>query len=173
MPHSLRHLLAVVLEEYRLPVDGVHGINHWGRVLENGRRLCPVTGADPSVIEVFALLHDAKRSNEGYDPEHGPRAAAFARRIRSAVPLSDALFDLLLTACEVHTRGADPGADATVLTCLDADRLDIPRVGKRIRVEFLSRAAAGETQTIAWAARRAAALRTPGVVSREWGWPGT
>jgi uncharacterized protein len=172
VPQPLRRLLAIVLEQYGLPVDGVHGIGHWGRVLETGRRLCPVTGADPVVVEVFALLHDAKRRNEGHDPGHGPRAAAFARRIRAEIPLTDTQVALLLVACEVHTRGAAPGADATVLTCLDADRLDIPRVGKPLRVEYLSRAAAGQVEIVTWAVGRAVGRHVPDVVATEWGWPG-
>jgi uncharacterized protein len=32
-------ILQTVLEEYRLPLHGHHGVTHWARVLENGLRL--------------------------------------------------------------------------------------------------------------------------------------
>jgi hypothetical protein len=32
-------LIAAILAQYRLPPFGIHGVTHWGRVLENGRRL--------------------------------------------------------------------------------------------------------------------------------------
>jgi hypothetical protein len=69
-------LLDVILSRYQLSVDGIHGVHHWGRVLENGRRLATVTGADLRVVELFAILHDSCRQSDGRDPDHGPRAAA-------------------------------------------------------------------------------------------------
>ena len=45
------------------------------RVAENGRRLAPVTGADPQVVELFAVFHDACREGEGVDRGHGRRGA--------------------------------------------------------------------------------------------------
>ena len=41
-----------------------HGIEHWFRVLINGRLIAAQTGADVEVIEHFALLHDVKRYDE-------------------------------------------------------------------------------------------------------------
>ena len=75
-------ILHAILEEYVLPWDGDHGIAHWARVLENGLRLAEETGANIEVVQLFAILHDSQRVNEGGDPDHGPRAAAFALDLR-------------------------------------------------------------------------------------------
>ena len=75
-------ILQAILAEYVLPWDGVHGIAHWAKVLENGRRLAKETGANIEVVQLFAILHDCQRVNEGGDPKHGPRAAAFALEVR-------------------------------------------------------------------------------------------
>lgn len=164
-------LLDRILEHYTLPVVGIHGITHWGRVLENGRRLAATTGADPDVIELFAIFHDSCRRNDGLDRDHGPRAARLLRQWRDLISLGEAAFALLVEACECHTRGARPGADTTVLTCLDADRLDIPRVGRRTDPRQLFTAAGRDPDTIEWAALRAMRRATPAVCAVEWGWP--
>jgi uncharacterized protein len=163
-------LLTMILAQYTLSIDGIHGIAHWGRVLENGRRLAPLTGADLGVIELFALFHDSRRFSDGLDHDHGPRAAALARGWRNHIDLDDARFSLLLEACDCHTRGARQGADATVRTCLDADRLDIPRVGMRINPRLLLTEAARDPRVISWADARATQRETPRVCAEEWGW---
>ena len=78
-------ILHAILEEYVLPWDGDHGIAHWARVLENGLRLAEETGANIEVVQLFAILHDSQRVNEGGDPKHGPRAAAYALEAAGAV----------------------------------------------------------------------------------------
>jgi uncharacterized protein len=163
-------LIQMILEQYRLSSNGIHGVTHWGRVLENGRRLALLTGANTRVVELFALFHDACRANDGWDPNHGPRAAALVRGWHRWIDLDDAGFALLLEACDCHTRGPRPGADVTVHTCLDADRLDIPRVGKRIKPELLLTSAARDPLMISWAGRRGARGETPPVCAGEWGW---
>jgi len=166
----MRRLVQIILQQYRLSELGIHGVAHWGRVLENGRRLAPLTRADLRVVELFAILHDACRANDGADPEHGPRAAALARSWRRWIDLDDAGFALLLEACDCHTRGPRRAADVTVHTCLDADRLDIPRVGMQIRPVLLFTSAARDRVMISWAGRRGARRETPPVCAEEWGW---
>ncbi len=56
-----------ILTGYALPPRGYHGVVHWARVLENGMRLAAETGANPRVVTLFALFHDARRLNEGRD----------------------------------------------------------------------------------------------------------
>ncbi len=146
----LGELLQKVLAQYRLDVDGVHGARHWGRVLENGRRLAPLTGADLRVLELFAIFHDACRWHDTMDHDHGPRAAVFVRNLRREIDLEDDAFALLVLACECHTRGPDLPCDQTVLTCLDADRLDIPRVWLPIRPNLLFTAAGRDKDMIRW-----------------------
>ena len=167
---SMKDLVRVVLARSRLPTTSVHGIAHWARVLENARRLAPLTGGDPRVLELFSVLHDSQRWSDGYDAEHGPRAAAFAREMRAALDLDDPSFALLVQACDSHTRGAPFDADVTVLTCLDADRLDIPRVGKRIMPELLFTSAARHPAVLSWATERASRMSLPPLLEEEWGW---
>ena len=126
-----------IVQLFRPELDGIHGVDHWLRVCSNGVRLAELTGADRSVIKWFALLHDSCRRVDGSDREHGPRAAAFAREHRAEIDLDDAAFGLLESAIACHTIGCSPTADITVRTCLDADRLDIGRVGLRINPRLL------------------------------------
>ena len=67
--------------QYQLSHNGSHGIEHWFRVLMNGRLIAAQTGADLQVIEHFALLHDVKRYDESNDIDHGGRAAEFAKTL--------------------------------------------------------------------------------------------
>jgi uncharacterized protein len=98
-------ILVAVLESYALPRDGDHGVAHWARVYENGLRLAGETGADVEVVRLFAVLHDSRRISETTDPDHGPRAAEFARTLRGRLfDLSDHQFNLLHRACVGHTR---------------------------------------------------------------------
>jgi len=80
-------------------------------------------------VELFAVLHDVKRENETWDPEHGERAAEFAEWLRKAshVDLCDADFLLLAEALRDHSAG-HLDADLIVQICWDADRLDLGRV---------------------------------------------
>ncbi|MFP4623723.1 MAG: hypothetical protein ACOCVZ_00970 [Gemmatimonadota bacterium] len=147
-------LLEVIRAQYVLEWHGIHGIRHWERVLENGLRLAPETGADIVVVEFFAALHDACRWNDQRDPGHGERAAALIATLdRSLVPLSAIQRELLAEACRTHTRGTAT-EDPTIATCWDADRLDLLRVGIRPDPRYLVTAAAREPAVIAWAMER-------------------
>jgi uncharacterized protein len=110
---NLQPLLRVILSGYALPRDGCHGVSHWARVLENGRRLTAETGANLEVVTLFAVLHDSQRLSESSDPEHGPRAARFASQIRG-LPSDE--FALLERACEGHTHERTH-PDVTIQTC--------------------------------------------------------
>jgi uncharacterized protein len=132
--------------------------------MENGLRLAGETGANPEVIEYFALLHDSQRWNEGHDPEHGPRAAEFARSLRkSCVRLSNPEFESLYTACYYHTTGTTV-TDVTVQTCLDADRLDLGRVNITPEPEYLFTKAAKEGAIIEWARERSCSDYAPPII---------
>lgn len=110
----------------------IHGEYHWERVAMFGRRLCY---QDPNinarVIELFAYFHDCQRKNDNYDQEHGQRAALLLGSIRNDLlkDLSDEEFRQLQTACRIHTMQKGPTGDATIDACIDADRLDLGRVG--------------------------------------------
>lgn len=118
-----------VSNQFELNLNGIHGIEHWARVRLNGILLSRLTGADVVVVVHFAFLHDARRLNDGDDPEHGPRAAVFAGSLLGThLFLDDKQMMQLTTACKGHTSELFSD-DITVATCWDADRLDLGRVG--------------------------------------------
>ncbi|WP_165244441.1 hypothetical protein [Paludisphaera soli] len=161
-------IIRAVLEGYALRRDGIHGVAHWARVLENGLRLAEETGADVAVVRLFALLHDSRRFDDGYDPDHGPRAADFARTLRGrAFELPDPAFELLHRACAGHTHERTH-PDPTIQTCWDADRLDLGRVGVTPRPSRLCTEAARRPETIRWAHRRASRWLVPDLVKDGW-----
>jgi len=112
------------------------------------------TGARTGVIDLFAFLHDSCRVNDGFDMEHGDRAARFVETLRGSVAgLEDGDFRLLVEACEGHSKGF-VAADVTVQTCWDADRLDLGRIGTRPRPDRLCTPAARAAEMIEWAYER-------------------
>lgn len=159
-------VFAEILRDYRLPLLGVHGLSHWGRVLENGLRLAKETGADRAVVGLFAVFHDARRVNEIVDPGHGRRGAELARLLRVSLPIDDAQLELLADACARHTDGETKG-DITVRTCWDADRLDLWRVGITPQPSRLGTDAAREAEILRWSRTRSLEDRVSGV-AREW-----
>ena len=119
----------LVSAPFRGREKSLHGPEHWRRVERNGLLLCEHTGANERVVRLFALFHDSRRINEGWDPEHGARGAEYAADLRGkAFQLGDDEFELLRYACVWHTEGTSHD-DATIATCWDADRLDLGRVG--------------------------------------------
>ena len=77
------HLWQVVSDSphHRSPYS-IHGPDHWRRVERNAVILAARTGARIEVVRLFALFHDSKRINEGWDPGHGRRGAMFAAQLR-------------------------------------------------------------------------------------------
>lgn len=166
---NLELVLRAVLDDYALPLNGDHGVAHWARVLENGRRLAEETGAVLEVVSLFAVLHDSRRVSEVCDPEHGPRAAEFAGELRGGVlDLDDHDFRLLYRACEGHTHERNH-PDVTIQTCWDSDRLDLGRVGIMPHPSRLCTDVAKRPETIKWADGRASFGVVPALVSEEWG----
>lgn len=105
-----------------------HGLSHWKRVEKYGLRIARYSGADATVVRLFALFHDAARVNNDIDEEHGPRAAELAKELCNILyTLDDSRFDLLYEACKYHADGGLT-SDPTIGTCWDADRLDLWRV---------------------------------------------
>ncbi len=151
---TLKKIIELVKQEFRIDWNGLHGGKHMARVLENGHRVADLSGANKEIVSLFAYFHDAKRLNNAVDPGHGKRGAQFAKTLRgSLVTLSDSDFELLLYACERHTDGLTD-ADVTVQACWDADRLDLGRIGLRPHPDFLCTAAAKRPEIIEWAYRR-------------------
>jgi uncharacterized protein len=166
---NLKPILQAVLAEYELPLTGPHGVAHWARVLENGLRLSQESRASVGVVSRFAVLHDSRRINDGFDPEHGPRAGEFAARLRGEFfELSDEDFQRLVWACEGHTRERTH-PDVTIQTCWDSDRLDLGRVRVKPDPYYLSTEVAKCPETIRWADGRASFGVVPDLVLNEWG----
>ena len=107
-----------------------HGLEHWRQVEFNGLLLAPRTGADITVVRLFALFHDCKREDDGYDGGHGERGAEFAKKCfeEKLLDITQEQFDKLYYACKMHTHERS-NDDPTINTCYDADRLDLGRVG--------------------------------------------
>lgn len=107
----------------------VHGIGHWDRVAKNADSLM-TSEVNLLVVKAFAYIHDVEREDDGYDLQHGPRAAALVDSIRDTelAFLNDDEILLLKKACKLHTTTWQT-EDATVNACFDADRLDLGRVG--------------------------------------------
>ena len=154
-------LIDQVKSQYKLHWHGSHGICHWARVLEIGSRLAQVTGADPQVVQLFALFHDACRENEYGDPGHGRRGAELATVLRGhTFELADQQFQLLPMACCQHTV-AQSHDHITVQTCFDADRLDLGRVGITPNPELLCTEAAREPAMLDWAIQNSQVNHVP------------
>ena len=160
-------LIKSILSSYPLPVSGVHGPCHWARVLENGTHLAALTGADLEVVQLFAVLHDSRRTTEGEDYEHGPDAADFAKSLRGIhIHLDDRRFALLSEACANHTNG-ETEADITIQTCWDADRLDLGRVWIIPEPKKLCTEPARGPKLIDWATKRAKSDFRPAILD-DW-----
>lgn len=165
---NLKLIIHRILEDYALPLHGDHGVSHWARVLENGRRLSEQTGASLTVVSLFALFHDSRRVNECTDDDHGLRGAEFAAELRGQVfEISDQEFRLLYRACEGHTHERTH-PDITIQTCWDSDRLDLGRVGITPHPGKLCTDAAKTKQMIQWADARASFSVVPEFVLDDW-----
>src|SRR5262245_37806906 len=85
--------------------SALHALEDWRRVEQNGILLAEKTGASLSVVRLFALFHDSRRLNDGWDPGHGARGAEFAASLRGRMfQLEDDEFWLLKEACIWHTE---------------------------------------------------------------------
>lgn len=156
---------------FALDWSGIHGSPHWdARARE---RATPGASDRRGRARRRALRVPARhcREHDGGDPEHGRRAATFARHPRGELfELDDAALELPCEACEHHSGGRTR-ADPTVMTCWDADRLDLGRVGTRPLPRFLCTDAAREPERIAWAYGRS--LGKPGKGRRRRRWRST
>jgi uncharacterized protein len=145
-------LIRDIKRQFHINWSGIHGISHWSRVYDIGMKLTDHTGANRTVVKLFSIFHDSGRHYEGIDKQHGPRGADLATEFRKTHlrSLSDDEFDLLHTACCLHTS-ASSHENITIKTCFDADRLDLGRVGTVPHPKYLCTATAKSTKMISWA----------------------
>ncbi len=162
-------ILSSVMNQFCLPRDGLHGPNHWARVLETARRLSRDLDVEQRVIELFALLHDSQRVCDGLDRDHGRRAADLAWRLRRSLGLADDKLDLLRRALAGHGDTASDPGDDTIRVCWDAERLDLARLGITPRPACLFTEAARDPDTIVWACERSNKNYAPREILAQWG----
>ena len=135
-------LIGLIKSEFALDWQGIHGANHWARVLHHGKNIGQIRKADLLVVELFSFLHDSCRFNDGKDPKHGERAAEFTHGIHGDYfDLQPLQLDYLCYALRHHSSG-EVSINRTIQTCWDADRLDLGRVGIFPSPQFLSQEAA-------------------------------
>jgi len=131
-------LWSLAADGFALGIDSIHGPSHWQRVERNALQIAATNAADVTIVRLFAILHDSQRLNESTDPEHGLRAANWAKHLRNVhFTLDDARFNLLSEACIWHDSGR-VSEDPTIGACWDADRLELPRVGIQPAKRFMS-----------------------------------
>ncbi len=134
-------MIAAIREQFKISWHGIHGANHWARVLNHGMTIGTERGADLLVVELFAFLHDSQRHSDGGDHFHGKRGAEYARSLNTIYfELSASRMDALCEAIEHHS-GGKVHDQATIQTCWDADRLDLGRVNIMPSPKFLSQEA--------------------------------
>jgi uncharacterized protein len=148
---DLDRLLTAVTERAPLHGSYIHGDQHWRAVAQVGLRLLPENRkADPLVVFLFSLFHDAMRQNESEDPGHGRRGCELAEELEGRYfRLPQNRFELLIQACADHsdTRFSD---DPTLGVCFDADRLNLWRVGTTPDPKYLSTDAALDDDLQHW-----------------------
>lgn len=160
---SFPELHAFILEQFELPLSSIHGPSHWARVARIGQRLAKHSTADPVVLELFSLLHDARRKNDDWDLEHGPEAAEAMLKWRGKYfDCTDDQFKLLHHAVKHHTTGK-PTPLVTIGACWDSDRLDLMRVGIRPDPRYLSLPHSRDPDTILWAINQSLQEMFPGM----------
>jgi uncharacterized protein len=127
--------------QFRGSLMGIHGLGHWRQVERNGVMLATENGLGEEgivVVRLFAILHDSQRVNDGWDKEHGARAAAFARTVRGTLfEVEDRLFEKVERACAGHELGRVT-EDGLIGACWDADRLDLVRLGVMVDPRLMS-----------------------------------
>lgn len=138
-----------VVDQFHGGKYSIHGPRHWQRVMDFGLRISETSGADVQVVRLFALFHDSRRENDGYDPGHGYRGAELAKELRgqNRFQLEDKQFEQLHFACHWHTDQTHH-EDPTIATCWDADRLDLGRVRIIPNAKYLNTTAAKRAASI-------------------------
>jgi uncharacterized protein len=136
--YDKKSLLDEIQLQFRIDWHGIHGANHWARVLNHGLAIGKTVNADLLVVELFAFLHDSQRHNEHIDVLHGARAADYAAALNKVCfDLSANQLDTLCHAIRFHSDGL-MHTNATIQTCWDADRLDLGRVGIIPSAKYIS-----------------------------------
>lgn len=93
--------------------------HHIVRVVENGRRLAPMFGADPEIVELAALLHDyASVKDVALYPEHHVHGPLEAERILQRLDAPRAVIDGVKHAIAAHRASVDAEWRSPEAECL-------------------------------------------------------
>ncbi|MHB9031383.1 MAG: HD domain-containing protein [Candidatus Latescibacterota bacterium] len=114
----------------------IHGLEHLRRVACTAGRIALWENEDMKAAVVGGFLHDCARVNDGGGQEHAYDSAIIAEEVlRRHFPELDA--DRVVFAIHHHAAGLI-AEDLLVGAIWDADRLDLVRLGVRVRTELLS-----------------------------------
>ena len=142
-----------ILNNLKTDIDGIHGINHWMRVLANLVIIHDNLSIDLQVAIAFSFLHDAFRINDFDDIEHGERVEKWFKnnkKISKKINLTERQKEVLFFACSWHSQGKtislfneikhnfNEFEINTIVSCWDADRLDLARAGILPNDRYLS-----------------------------------
>lgn len=127
------------------PESEDHGVDHWRGVADQALFLADgfrVSRAERVAAFVFGAVHDCRRVNDGWDPEHGARAADWLAASGWLPRLGlDAHTDDLLGSLVHHDKGqVTTGLAAGFVRAVgwDADRSLLHRVGITPDVRYFS-----------------------------------
>lgn len=101
--------IAAILDRCWRRDSHLHGDAHWRAVTATGLDLVDAgSGADRELVFLFGLLHDSRRVDDGVDPQHGPRAAAFVRELHAErlLGIDGRQLEVLCDAIEGHSYGS-------------------------------------------------------------------
>lgn len=137
----IENIQAYALENFQLDPSGIHGLTHWYGVQAFGRAILKGDGRDSSenllLVDLFGLLHDVARFEDGRDPDHGVRAGVIVRMLDRLERVSSDIVENLVRACETHVTGKRP-ENYIIGVCWDADRLDLSRFHWDIDQDLIS-----------------------------------
>ena len=146
-----KEIIDLLKSTFQLDWNGIHGVSHWSRVRVNGLMLAKDNASNTKVIELFAFFHDSMRISDIGDEMHGYRSAEFVENLPSdLLGLNEDEKKLLVTACRHHTDKQSDTKDITILTCWDADALDLGRIGIKPDPHRLKTTIARQANIIEW-----------------------
>lgn len=145
--------IKLISDQFRLDINGEHGLSHWRAVEKIGLYLARHTGTDKKVVRYFSYLHDSQRSSDDYDPDHGHRSGEYVGHLWDGglIELSHEQLKSLVFACKHHNNSEIKSLDATIQSCWDADRLDLWRYSETPEKDLLNTPFAKTEETIEYA----------------------
>lgn len=132
-------LIREVVAQAPLSDSPIHGEKHWMSVAKTAFLISDLTGyADKASLLGFALFHDSRRFYDQADPDHGLRAGVYAEQHEGLLQVMghDKRNDIA-EACSSH-NWPDTSQDTFTGICLDADRINLIRLGRRINPSYMS-----------------------------------